>query len=123
MRLYLSLAKLSNALSTFCTTQRRILRKGPAKIAILGLLYWLFDELTVAQYLARRNYSTLAYTHLRSVMEILDKIELFTMKPETAELWASGNEREIRKKLSPPHVMEMLPVWPRPVARFSVLNN
>ncbi len=65
-------------------------QEGPAKIAILGLSYWLFDELTVAQYLARRNYSTLAYTHLRSVMEILDKIELFTEKPETAELWASG---------------------------------
>jgi hypothetical protein len=83
-------------------------QEGPAKIAILGLSYWLFDELTVAQYLARRNYSTLAYTHLRSVMEILDKIELFTKKPETAELWASGNEREIWKKLSPPRVREML---------------
>jgi len=81
---------------------------GPAKIAILGLSYWLFDELTVAQYLARRNYSTLAYTHLRSVMEILDKIELFTKKPETAELWASGNEREVWKKLSPARVREML---------------
>lgn len=81
---------------------------GPAKIAILGLSYWLFDELTVAQYLARRNYSTLAYTHLRSVMEILDKIELFTLKPENAELWASGNEREVWKKLSPPRVRELL---------------
>jgi len=79
-----------------------------AKIAILGLSYWLFDELTVAQYLARRNYSTLAYTHLRSVMEILDKIELFTQKPENAELWASGNEREVWKKLSPARVRELL---------------
>jgi hypothetical protein len=83
-------------------------QEGPAKIAILGLSYWLFDELTVAQYLARRNYSTLAYTHLRSVMEILDKMELFTKKPETAELWVSGNEREIWKKLSPPRVREMM---------------
>ena len=81
---------------------------GPAKIAVLGLAYWLFDELTVAQYLARRNYSTLAYTHLRSVMEILDKIELFTQKPETAELWASGDEREVWKKLAPPRVRELL---------------
>jgi hypothetical protein len=83
-------------------------QEGPANIAILGLSYWLFDELTVAQYLARRNYSTLAYTHLRSVMEILDKIELFTKKPEAAELWASGNEHEIWKKLSPPRVRELL---------------
>jgi hypothetical protein len=81
---------------------------GPAKIAILGLSYWLFDELTVAQYLARRNYSTLAYTHLRSVMEILDKIELFTQKPENAELWTSGNESEIWTKLSPARVRELL---------------
>jgi hypothetical protein len=83
-------------------------QEGPAGIAILGLSYWLFDELTVAQYLARRNYSTLAYTHLRSVMEILDKIELFTKSPETAEVWASGNEGEIWKKLSPPRVREKL---------------
>ena len=83
-------------------------QEGAAKVAILGLSHWSFDELTVAQYPARRNYSTLAYTHLRSVMEILDKIELFTKKPETAELWASGNEREIWKKLSPPRVREML---------------
>jgi hypothetical protein len=82
--------------------------EGPAKIAILGFSYSLFDELTVAQYLSRRNYSTLAYTHLRSVMEILDKIELFTKKPETAELWASGDERKIWKKLSPPRVRELL---------------
>jgi hypothetical protein len=41
-------------------------------------------------------------------MEFLDKIELFTKKPKTAELWASGNEREIWKKLSPPRVREML---------------
>ncbi len=83
-------------------------QEGPTKIAILGLSYWLFDELTVAQYLARRNYSTLAYTHLRSVMEILDKIELFTKKPETSEIWASGDEHEIWKKLSPPRVRELL---------------
>ena len=83
-------------------------QEGPARIAILGLSYWLFDELTVAQYLARRNYSTLAYTHLRSVMEILDKIELFTKSPENADVWASGNEHEIWKKLSPPRVREKL---------------
>ena len=82
--------------------------EGPAGIAILGLLYSLFDELTVAQYLARKNYSTLAYTHLRSVMEILDKIELFTKQPEEADIWASGNEHEVWKKLSPPRVREKL---------------
>jgi len=83
-------------------------QSGPANISILGLSYWLFDELTVAQYLARKNYSTLAYTHLRTVMEILDKIELFTKHPEHAEVWASGDEREIWKRLSPPRVREKL---------------
>jgi hypothetical protein len=83
-------------------------QQGPAKVAILGPCYWLFDEVTVAQFLARRNYATLAYTHLRSVMEILDKIELFTKKPENAELWVSGDEREVWKKLSPPRGRELL---------------
>jgi hypothetical protein len=49
-------------------------QEGPARIAILGLSYWLFDEITVVQYLARRNYSTLAYTHLRIVMETLEAV-------------------------------------------------
>jgi hypothetical protein len=82
--------------------------KGPAMISILGLFYWLVDELTAAQFLARRGYATQAYTHLRVSLEILDKIELFTKSPELVEIWGSGNEKEIFEKLAPPRVRERL---------------
>jgi len=82
--------------------------RGPAKISILGLFYWLIDELTTAQFLARRAYNTQAYSHLRVILEILDKIDLFTQYPDFVEIWASGNEDEIWKKLAPPRVREKL---------------
>jgi len=81
---------------------------GASKISILGLFYWLLDELTTAQFLARRAYSTQAYTHLRVCLEILDKIDLFTQFPEFVEIWGSDNEDEIWKKLAPPRVREKL---------------
>jgi hypothetical protein len=87
-------------------TQRS--HNGAAKISILGLFYWLIDELTTAQYLARRAYNTQAYTHLRVGLEILDKIDLFTQYPELVEVWGSDNEEEIWKKLAPPRVREKL---------------
>lgn len=82
--------------------------RGAAKISIIGLFYWLIDELITAQYLARRAYSTQAYTHLRVSLEILDKIELFTRFPEFVEIWGSEDEDEIWKKLAPPRVREKL---------------
>jgi len=41
-------------------------------------------------------------------MEILDKVELFGEKPDLAELWMSGDEKAIWKKLSPARVREQL---------------
>ena len=82
----------------------RSTHQGPSKFAIVGLYFWLLDEVTVAQYLARRSYSTLAYTNLRSCMEIIDKVELFTKKPEEANIWVSGDEHAIWKKLAPARV-------------------
>ncbi len=81
---------------------------GVAKVSNIGLFYWLVDELVAAQYLARRGYSTQAYTHLRISLEILDKIESFTRFPELAEVWGSGNDKEIFEKLAPPRVREKL---------------
>jgi hypothetical protein len=81
---------------------------GAASLAQVGLFYWLIDELIAAQSLARRNHSTLSYTHLRCTMEILDKVELFGEKPEMAELWMSGDEKAIWEKLSPARIREQL---------------
>jgi hypothetical protein len=82
--------------------------RGAAQFAIRGLFYWLIDEITAAQFLARQSHATLAYSHLRATMEIIDKVQLFTEKPAEADLWVSGDEHEIWKKLSPPRVREKL---------------
>jgi len=110
--------RIDEAKTVLCTVMQCLLdllhdatqssHSGAAKISILGLFYWLIDELTVAQFLARRGYTTLAYTHLRTILEILDKIELFTRFPELVDIWGSGNEDEIWKKLAPPRVREKL---------------
>lgn len=109
---------ISRALEVFTSTIQtlldimydvtRVSQTGAVSLARVGLFYWLIDELIAAQSLARRNHSTLAYAHLRCTMEILDKIELFGERPELAELWMSGDEHEVWKKLAPPRVREML---------------
>jgi hypothetical protein len=82
---------------------------GPAAFARISLLYWAVDELTAANFLARRGYTTLTYPHLRCVMEIIDKVELFTKKPELVDTWASGDEEhKIWRELSPPKVRTLL---------------
>ena len=45
---------------------------GVAQFATLGLLYWTVDELTAAFYLAERRYTTQAYSHLRTVHDLLE---------------------------------------------------
>jgi hypothetical protein len=110
-RMKKALALLTRAMQVLMDTLHDATRnshQGPGKFAIIGLYFWLLDEITVAQYLARRSYSTLAYTHLRSVMEIIDKVELFTKKPAEADIWVSGDEREIWRKLAPARVREKL---------------
>ena len=86
----------------------RVKGTGASSLSRIGLFYWLVDELIAAQSLARRHHSTMSYTHLRCTMEILDKVELFGEKPEFAELWMSGDEHAIWKKLSPARVREQL---------------
>ena len=110
--------RITEALRVLCFVMQGLLdllhdatqnsHSGAAKISILGLFYWLVDELTVAQFLARRGYSTLAYTHLRTSLEIIDKIELFDRFPKYVEVWASENDKEVWEKLAPARVREKL---------------
>jgi hypothetical protein len=74
---------------------------GAAQFATLGLLYWAFDELTTAFYLAERRYTTQAYAHLRTVHDLLEKAELFFYQPAWAEVWATGDKKKILVELSP----------------------
>lgn len=74
---------------------------GPAQFASLSMLYWTVDELTVAFYLAERKYTTQAYSHLRTVADLLDKAELFFQEPQVAEVWGGSDKRKILKELQP----------------------
>lgn len=64
--------------------------------------------MTVSFYLAERRYTTQAYGHLRTVHDLLEKAELFFYQPAWADVWASGNDKKIRKELSPGAVRKKL---------------
>jgi len=81
---------------------------GAAQFAILGLLYWTVDELTAAFYLAERRYTTQAYNHLRTVHDLLDKVQLFFRHPQWADVWGGDDKQQIIKELSPRAIRKKL---------------
>lgn len=83
-------------------------QQGVAQLATLGLLYWTIDELTAAFYLAERRYTTQAYAHLRTVHDLLEKAELFFFQPTWADVWASGDKKQILVELSPGAIRKKL---------------
>jgi hypothetical protein len=83
-------------------------QRGVAQFATLGLLYWAFDELTAAFYLAERRYTTQAYSHLRTVHDLMAKTELFFQEPKWADVWGSDDTQQILAELSPPAVRKKL---------------
>jgi hypothetical protein len=76
--------------------------------SIAGLLYWAVDELLVGMHLAQRAFASQCYTHIRTVDEILDKIQLFHDQPKWTELWVKGSDEEVWKKLRPAEVRKKL---------------
>lgn len=81
---------------------------GTAQFASLSMLYWTVDELTVAFYLSERKYTTQAYSHIRTVMDLVDKAELFFQEPQLAALWGSADKKAILKELAPGAVRQKL---------------
>jgi len=82
--------------------------RGPASFAKVGLCYWAVDELLVAIHLAQRAFTNQAYAHIRTVFEILDKIELFDAQPEWAQVWVSADDKKVRQELSAASVRQKL---------------
>jgi hypothetical protein len=79
-----------------------------ARVAMVGLSYWAVDELLAANHLAQHAFVNQAYNHIRTVWEILDKLNLFHQQPEWAELWAKGSDREVLRELNPSAVRQKL---------------
>jgi hypothetical protein len=82
--------------------------EGPANFAKIGLCYWAIDELLAAFRLAQCAFTNQSYAHIRTDIEILDLVELFDKQPKWAQLWATGNDREVWKNLRPAAVRRKL---------------
>lgn len=64
----------------------------------ITLYYYIIEELIVAKHLADQNYTSQAYTHIRSVYETIDLIDLFIKFPEYMELWVNNSDDELIQK-------------------------
>lgn len=79
--------------------------------AKVSLFHSCVDEFLAAFHLSQRNYYNQAYTHLRTIIECVDKAILFNEQPEWTEIWSSSKEQDkktAREKLSPSGVRRIL---------------
>lgn len=85
--------------------------RGTDQFAKLSLFYLGVDELLTAFHLSQHSFINQAYTHIRTIHELLEKIQLFHEQPEWAELWSSTepkDKKKILRELSPASVREKL---------------
>lgn len=76
--------------------------------AQFSLLCMCIDELLVTFHLVQHYYINQSYSHLRTVFEHLDKVELFRTNPQWAGVWCSNDDKTIRRELSPSEVRKKL---------------
>ena len=77
-------------------------------VVVVTLLYGCIDELVSSHFLGRHFYFIQANAHLRTVLETLDRVELFLSKPEWIGVWANGDWRTIQEELGPSAVRKKL---------------
>ncbi len=92
--------------------------RGQASFAKLSMLFSCVDELVACFHLAQHGYINQAYTHVRTIFESLNKIELFIKDEYFAELWCSQDERKKKQELSPYAVRTKLGVKEDPLYSF-----
>lgn len=82
---------------------------GPAMFCKLTLIGVCIDELLVAFHLSQRSYAGQSFSHIRTIQECIDLVELFNKEPKWADLWTSDKpSKEIWKDLKPSKVREKL---------------
>ncbi len=82
---------------------------GPAMFCKLSLLGICIDELLVAFHLSQRSYAGQSFSHIRTIQECLDLVELFNKEPKWAVLWTSDEQsKEIWRELKPSEVRKKL---------------
>jgi len=90
----------------FDVTQNII--QDSANFAQLSLLIICVNELLVTLHLLKHRYVNQAYSHIRTIFENLEKVELFRIKPQWADVWAGNDEKKKRDELRPVKVREKL---------------
>ena len=82
---------------------------GIATWSQLALFSMCFDELFVAFHLSQRSYAQQVFSHLRTIQEALDLINLFRIKPEESTLWTSDKDwRIVWEELRPRKVKKKI---------------
>ena len=82
--------------------------QGASNFAQFGLLCMCANELVAAFHLSQHYYINQAYSHMRTVLEHLDKVRLFRTNQRWADVWCSDDEKKIRTELSPSSVRKKL---------------
>lgn len=90
----------------FDVTQNTL--SGSATFGQLSLIMICVNELIVTLHLLKHRYVNQAYSHIRTIFENLDKVELFRRKPEWAEVWAGKDEKKKWNELRPAEVRKKL---------------
>lgn len=93
-------------------------QSGTTSYAILSILFSFVDELIAGFHMAQHAYINQAYTHIRSVLEGLNMIQLFLKDSSFADLWVSNEEKRKRNELSPWAVRKKLGIKEDPIYRF-----
>lgn len=91
---------------------------GHPSFAKLSMLFSIVDELLAAFHMAQHAYINQAYSHIRTVFESINLIELFIQDETYAELWFSSNEQAKKKKLTPVAVRIALGIKEDPLYKF-----
>lgn len=77
-------------------------------VVLIGLLYSCFDEFVAAIHLSRHKYSLQSNTHLRTVLETLDQVELFSRDRSWIDVWVGDDRRRSWNELKPSAVRKKL---------------
>ncbi len=101
------IARLQN-LTDFMYDVHQNTVSGAIAFGQISLFGMCIDELLVTLHLTQHSYINQAYSHIRTALEHLDKIELFRIKPKWVELWCSNDRKRMREELSPAKVRKKL---------------
>jgi hypothetical protein len=83
-------------------------KKDISLVPCIGLLHACIDEFLASIYLARHNYFIQANSHLRTILETLDRTILFSREPKLMEIWSGNDYKKKNSELSPSAVRKKL---------------